>query len=66
MVEYPEFTSPRAEACFERAMDVAEIAARNSDKLNREDYDTLRSVISDLKVLANMLETKDSFEMECG
>ena len=66
MIEYPEFTSVRAEACFERAMDVAEIAARNSDKLNKEDYDTLRSVISDLKVLANILETKDSFEKECG
>ena len=66
MIEYPEFTSTRAEACFERAMDVSEIAARNSDKLNREDYETLRSVISDLKVLANILETKDNFEMECG
>ena len=66
MIEYPEFISPRAEACFERAMDVSEIAARNSDKLNKEDYDTLRSVIADLKVLANIFETEDRFEMECG
>jgi len=66
MVEYPEFTSPRAEACFERAMDVAELASRNSDKLNRKDYETLKTVVSDLKVLANIFETKDSFEMECG
>ena len=61
-----DFRSPRAEACFERAMDLAEITSRVSDKLESNDFETLRAIISDLKSLSQILERKDTFESECG
>jgi len=61
-----DFRSPRAEACFERAMDLAEITSRVSDQLESQDFETLRAIIADLKQLSQTFERQDTFESECG